>query len=162
MTPSGNPSISAISIAATASCNVTGQLGRHRKMCDEGAPEVALNEVAEEAQVLLGEGLVQAKLGAQLEDRLRGRVLPEHQRRRIAWRDLHEQEDGDRHDEQQGHRDEQPAEDVGDHRAGLTVAGRSRAAQTMVRSRVQFDRYSTPVFVTMTMSSIRKPPTLKS
>ena len=86
--PSGIPRPTAKISAATVSSTVPGKRRKNSStigpVVDDALAEVALEQSAHVVEVLLPQRLVEAELLPDLDDELRGRVLAEERRRRVA------------------------------------------------------------------------------
>ena len=90
---------------------------RHRAALPQRQAELALHRVADEAPELHVERLVEAELGAQLRALLGRRVLPEHERDRVAG-EVEQPERDERDHRHHEHGLQQAAEDEGEHGGG--------------------------------------------
>ena len=94
----------------------------------DGAAEVAAREARDVVEVADGERLVEAQVLAQRGDGVLGGVLAQHQRHRVTRQQIDRQHDDEHHAEQDGHREQQAADDERQHSpesSAMGVPGRS-------------------------------------
>ena len=92
-----------------------GQLGGHRTVLLDRAPEVAARDAADVVEVADEEGLVEAEVLAQPGHRVLGGVLAEHERDGVAGQQIDGEHDHEHHAEQDGHGEEEAADDERQH-----------------------------------------------
>jgi hypothetical protein len=118
-TPSGTPNNTPMIERGDGEFDGEGQhghhVGHHRAVGDQRAAEIASEDAAHEVQILRPQGLIEPHAGAQLGQRLRRRLIAEHDESRVARHDAHQHEDERQHRQQGRQRDGEASEQVADH-----------------------------------------------
>ena len=113
MIPAGMPIASATMSERKVSSSVTGNrltiASNDRLMRANRVAEIAAQHIAEPAEILHRQRLIEAEIGSSARHRFRRRVVPQHQLDRIARRQMQHQEDRDADEEQHRNRRDQRA-----------------------------------------------------
>ena len=133
-TPSGIPTNTARSIDSAVTLagdrQALGEQFGERRVAHHVAPQVAMKEGPDPAQVLMKEALIEAELASHLGHVGFRRVKAQHGAHRIAGHEPKDQEDKDAHDKQRRNREKHPTQDE-----GKMAAHRRRLSPLLARSR---------------------------